>query len=71
MVSCVFQRQVSLTAENCLLCGHLQVQEKGKSWMKMWVAVTKAEPLVLYLQSSGQVGVGYIQHALNYKKIFD
>ncbi|XP_012773298.3 faciogenital dysplasia isoform X4 [Maylandia zebra] len=48
------ERQVSLTAENCLLCGHLQVQEKGKSWMKMWVAVTKAEPLVLYLQSSGQ-----------------
>uniref|UniRef100_A0A669BC66 FYVE, RhoGEF and PH domain-containing protein 3 n=1 Tax=Oreochromis niloticus TaxID=8128 RepID=A0A669BC66_ORENI len=65
------RKTVSLTAENCLLCGHLQVQEKGKSWMKMWVAVTKAEPLVLYLQSSGQVGVGYIQHALNPKKIFD
>ncbi|XP_005749123.1 faciogenital dysplasia isoform X2 [Pundamilia nyererei] len=52
------ERQVSLTAENCLLCGHLQVQEKGKSWMKMWVAVTKAEPLVLYLQSSGQDSKG-------------
>ncbi|XP_008286452.1 faciogenital dysplasia isoform X2 [Stegastes partitus] len=48
------ERQTSLTAENCLLCGHLQVQEKGKSWSKMWVAITKAEPLVLYLQSSGQ-----------------
>uniref|UniRef100_A0A3Q0R549 FYVE, RhoGEF and PH domain containing 3 n=1 Tax=Amphilophus citrinellus TaxID=61819 RepID=A0A3Q0R549_AMPCI len=54
--SCVcLQRQISLTADNCIVCGHLQVQEKGKSWMKMWVAVTKAEPLVLYLQSSGQV----------------
>nr|XP_057908274.1 faciogenital dysplasia [Doryrhamphus excisus] len=48
------ERQTSLTGENCLLCGHMQVQEKGKSWTKMWVAVTKAEPLVLYLQSSGQ-----------------
>uniref|UniRef100_A0A3Q4IC47 FYVE, RhoGEF and PH domain containing 3 n=1 Tax=Neolamprologus brichardi TaxID=32507 RepID=A0A3Q4IC47_NEOBR len=47
-----WNKQVSITAENCLLCGHLQVQEKGKSWMKMWVAVTKAEPLVLYLQSN-------------------
>ncbi|KAF7664843.1 hypothetical protein LDENG_00161820 [Lucifuga dentata] len=48
------ERQTSLTGENCLMCGHLQVQEKGKSWTKMWVAVTKTEPLVLYLQSSGQ-----------------
>ncbi|KAM4609968.1 faciogenital dysplasia isoform 2-T2 [Polymixia lowei] len=48
------ERQTSLTGESCLLCGHLQVQEKGKSWNKMWVAVTKTEPLVLYLQSSGQ-----------------
>uniref|UniRef100_A0A8D3CF45 FYVE, RhoGEF and PH domain containing 3 n=1 Tax=Scophthalmus maximus TaxID=52904 RepID=A0A8D3CF45_SCOMX len=44
--------------QNCLLCGHLQVQDKGKSWSKMWVAVTKAEPLVLYLQSSGQDSKG-------------
>ncbi|XP_061650113.1 faciogenital dysplasia isoform X1 [Phyllopteryx taeniolatus] len=48
------ERQASLTGENCLLCGHLHVQEKGKSWTKMWVVVTKAEPLVLYMQSSGQ-----------------
>ncbi|XP_029975230.1 faciogenital dysplasia [Salarias fasciatus] len=48
------ERQSSLTGENCLLCGHLHVQDKGKSWNKMWAAVTKAEPLVLYLQSSGQ-----------------
>uniref|UniRef100_A0A3B5LV11 FYVE, RhoGEF and PH domain containing 3 n=1 Tax=Xiphophorus couchianus TaxID=32473 RepID=A0A3B5LV11_9TELE len=40
--------------DSCLLCGYLQVQEKGKSWTKMWVALTKPEPLVLYLQSSGQ-----------------
>uniref|UniRef100_A0A4W6EKZ5 FYVE, RhoGEF and PH domain containing 3 n=1 Tax=Lates calcarifer TaxID=8187 RepID=A0A4W6EKZ5_LATCA len=52
------QRQTSLTGENCLLCGHLQVQEKGKSWAKMWVAVTKTEPLVLYLQSNGQDSKG-------------
>ncbi|XP_038128437.1 faciogenital dysplasia isoform X1 [Cyprinodon tularosa] len=48
------ERQMSLTGDSCLLCGYLQVQEKGKSWTKMWVAVTKTEPLVLYLQSSGQ-----------------
>lgn len=52
------ERQVSLTVENCVLCGHLQVQEKGKSWTKMWVAVTKAEPLVLFLQSNGQESKG-------------
>lgn len=56
-----FQRQTSLTGENCVLCGHLQVQEKGKSWTKMWVAVTKAEPLVMYLQSNGQVCVQHTQ----------
>lgn len=48
------ERQISLTAENCLLCGHLQLQDKGKSWSKVWAAVTKAEPLVLFLQSNGQ-----------------
>ncbi|XP_041860208.1 faciogenital dysplasia [Melanotaenia boesemani] len=52
------ERQTSLTGENCLLSGYLQVQEKGKSWTKMWVAVTKTEPLVLYLQSSGQDSKG-------------
>ncbi|XP_033982376.1 faciogenital dysplasia [Trematomus bernacchii] len=52
------ERQISLTGDNCLLCGHLQLQEKGKSWSKVWVAVTKAEPLVLYLQSSGQDSKG-------------
>ncbi|XP_059899429.1 faciogenital dysplasia [Gadus macrocephalus] len=48
------ERQTSLTGENCLLCGYLQLQDKGKSWSKMWAGVAKAEPLVLYLQSSGQ-----------------
>ncbi|TKS77789.1 FYVE, RhoGEF and PH domain-containing protein 3 [Collichthys lucidus] len=52
------ERQTSLSGENCLLCGHLQVQDKGKSWTKMWVAVTKTEPFVLYLQSSGQDSKG-------------
>ncbi|XP_062315171.1 faciogenital dysplasia isoform X1 [Osmerus eperlanus] len=48
------ERQVSLTGDNFLLCSYLQVQEKGKSWTKTWVAVSKTEPLVLYLQSNGQ-----------------
>ncbi|XP_068454139.1 faciogenital dysplasia isoform X2 [Clinocottus analis] len=52
------ERQTPLTGENCLICGQLQVQEKGKGWCKVWVAVTKAEPLVLYLQSSGQDSKG-------------
>ncbi|CAG11343.1 unnamed protein product [Tetraodon nigroviridis] len=51
-------RQLSLTTENCLLCGQLHVQEKGKTWTKMWAAVTRTEPLVLYLQSSGQDSKG-------------
>ncbi|XP_013880925.1 faciogenital dysplasia isoform X2 [Austrofundulus limnaeus] len=52
------ERQVSLTGDSCLLCGYLQVQEKGKGWTKMWVAVTKVEPMVLYLQASGQEAKG-------------
>ncbi|KAJ8016155.1 hypothetical protein DPEC_G00004260 [Dallia pectoralis] len=52
------EKQLSLTGENCLLCGQLQVQEKGKSWIKAWVAVTKTEPLVLYLQTNGQESRG-------------
>uniref|UniRef100_A0A8C6UAB0 FYVE, RhoGEF and PH domain containing 3 n=1 Tax=Neogobius melanostomus TaxID=47308 RepID=A0A8C6UAB0_9GOBI len=52
------ERQISLTAENCILCGHLQLQDKGKSWSKVWAAVTKAEPLVLFLQSNGQESKG-------------
>ena len=59
IISCLvsLQRQVSLTGDNCLLCSYLQVQEKGKSWTKTWVAVCKTEPMVLYLQSNGQVRV--------------
>ncbi|XP_029011126.1 faciogenital dysplasia isoform X2 [Betta splendens] len=52
------ERPTSLTAENCVQCGHLHLQEKGRSWSKVWVAVTRAEPLVLYLQSSGQDAKG-------------
>uniref|UniRef100_A0A8C6Q1K9 Faciogenital dysplasia n=1 Tax=Nothobranchius furzeri TaxID=105023 RepID=A0A8C6Q1K9_NOTFU len=47
-------QKLTHTRESCLLCGYLQVQEKGKAWSKMWVAVTKTEPQVLHLQSSGQ-----------------
>ncbi|XP_036390023.1 faciogenital dysplasia isoform X1 [Megalops cyprinoides] len=52
------EKQNSLGTENCLFCSHLQVQEKGKSWTKAWAAVTKTEPLVLYLQMSGQESRG-------------
>lgn len=58
------ERQNSLTAENCLLCGHLQLQDKGKSWTKVWAALTKAEPLVLFLQSNGQECKGARQVSL-------
>ncbi|KAK7878646.1 hypothetical protein WMY93_030482 [Mugilogobius chulae] len=51
-------RQISLTAENCILCGQMQQQDKGKTWSKVWAAVTKAEPLVLFLQSNGQESKG-------------
>ncbi|XP_061113568.1 faciogenital dysplasia isoform X2 [Conger conger] len=52
------EKQNSLGTENCLFSSYLQVQEKGKSWTKAWAAVTKTEPLVLYLQTSGQEGRG-------------
>ncbi|KAK7882196.1 hypothetical protein WMY93_028370 [Mugilogobius chulae] len=52
------ERQISLTAENCILCGQMQQQDKGKTWSKVWAAVTKAEPLVLFLQSNGQESKG-------------
>ncbi|XP_008317601.1 faciogenital dysplasia [Cynoglossus semilaevis] len=52
------EKQWSLSGQNCLLCGHLLVQEQGKNWAKMWAAVTRAEPSVLYLQSSGQESKG-------------
>ncbi|KAJ8370862.1 hypothetical protein SKAU_G00108900 [Synaphobranchus kaupii] len=52
------EKQNSLGTENCLFSSFLHVQEKGRSWTKAWVAVTKTEPLVLYLQTSGQEGRG-------------
>ncbi|XP_062855238.1 faciogenital dysplasia isoform X2 [Trichomycterus rosablanca] len=48
------EKQLSLTGDNCVLCSQLLVQEKGKNWTKTCVAITKAEPLVLYLQTSSQ-----------------
>uniref|UniRef100_A0A8C5D4B6 FYVE, RhoGEF and PH domain-containing protein 3-like n=1 Tax=Gouania willdenowi TaxID=441366 RepID=A0A8C5D4B6_GOUWI len=60
-------RQTSLTGENCLLCGSLNMQEKGKSWTKMWLAVTKAEPLVLYLQSSYNI---YLLEVFKFNLVF-
>ncbi|XP_066499488.1 faciogenital dysplasia [Hoplias malabaricus] len=48
------EKQLSLTGDSCVLCSQLLVQEKGKIWTKTWAAVTKAEPLVLYLQTGSQ-----------------
>ncbi|XP_072538303.1 faciogenital dysplasia isoform X2 [Salminus brasiliensis] len=48
------EKQLSLTGDSCVLCSQLLVQEKGKNWTKTWVAITKAEPLVLYLQTGSQ-----------------
>ncbi|XP_053480597.1 faciogenital dysplasia [Ictalurus furcatus] len=50
----VVEKQLSLTDDSCVLCSQLLVQEKGKNWIKTWVAITKAEPLMLYLQTGGQ-----------------
>lgn len=48
------EKQLSLTGDSCVLSSQLLVQEKGKHWTKTWVAIAKAEPLVLYLQTSSQ-----------------
>ncbi|XP_018617820.2 faciogenital dysplasia isoform X2 [Scleropages formosus] len=52
------EKQNSLLAENCLFSSHLHLQDKGKGWNKVWAAITRAEPLVLYLQTSGQESRG-------------
>ncbi|XP_046726817.1 faciogenital dysplasia isoform X2 [Silurus meridionalis] len=48
------EKQLSLTEDSCVLCSQLLVQEKGKSWTKTWVAIPRAEPLMLYLQTVSQ-----------------
>ncbi|XP_030641124.1 faciogenital dysplasia [Chanos chanos] len=48
------EKQPSLSEDGCVMCSYLQVQEKGKTWTKSWVAITKAEPLVLYVSCSVQ-----------------
>ncbi|MBN3297769.1 FGD3 protein, partial [Amia calva] len=48
------EKQNSLVPENTLICSSLHFLEKGKTWNKVWVAITKNEPLVLYLQVSNQ-----------------
>ncbi|XP_077040878.1 FYVE, RhoGEF and PH domain-containing protein 3 isoform X1 [Agelaius phoeniceus] len=50
------EKQGILVAENSLFSSYLQFLEKGKTWNKMWVAIPKSEPLVLYLQGSSQDG---------------
>ncbi|XP_076859221.1 faciogenital dysplasia isoform X2 [Brachyhypopomus gauderio] len=48
------EKQLSTTRDSWVLCSQLLFQEKGKTWIKTWAAITKAEPLVLYLHSSSQ-----------------
>ncbi|XP_060787583.1 faciogenital dysplasia isoform X2 [Neoarius graeffei] len=48
------EKQLSLTDDSYILCSQLLVQEKGKNWTKTWVAISKAEPLTLYLQTGSQ-----------------
>ncbi|KAK2840868.1 hypothetical protein Q7C36_012447 [Tachysurus vachellii] len=48
------EKQLSLADDTYVLCSQLLVQEKGKTWTKTWVAITKAEPLTLYLQTASQ-----------------
>uniref|UniRef100_A0A4W4DYS1 FYVE, RhoGEF and PH domain containing 3 n=1 Tax=Electrophorus electricus TaxID=8005 RepID=A0A4W4DYS1_ELEEL len=50
----VLQKQLSVMRDSWVLCSHLLVQEKGKSWTKTWAAITKSEPLVLYLHTNSQ-----------------
>ncbi|KAG7332227.1 hypothetical protein KOW79_004061 [Hemibagrus wyckioides] len=48
------EKQLSFVDDSYVLCSQLMVQEKGKTWTKTWVAITKAEPLTLHLQTSSQ-----------------
>ncbi|XP_076851411.1 FYVE, RhoGEF and PH domain-containing protein 3-like, partial [Brachyhypopomus gauderio] len=48
------EKQLSMTRDSWVLCSQLLFQEKGKTWIKTWAAITEAEPLVLYLHSSSQ-----------------
>lgn len=50
----VVEKQLSLPAESLAMCSQLQVQENGRNWTKTWVAIAKAEPHVLYLQTTSQ-----------------
>ncbi|XP_053144131.1 FYVE, RhoGEF and PH domain-containing protein 3-like isoform X2 [Hemicordylus capensis] len=50
------EKQNTLGAENSLFSSYLLLQEKGKSWYKVWVTIPKAEPLVLHLQGGNQDG---------------
>ncbi|XP_018095888.1 FYVE, RhoGEF and PH domain-containing protein 3 [Xenopus laevis] len=50
------EKQNSLSPENCVFSSNLLYLEKGKTWMKVWVSVPRNEPLVMYLQGSGQEG---------------
>ncbi|XP_026870822.2 faciogenital dysplasia isoform X3 [Electrophorus electricus] len=50
----VTEKQLSVMRDSWVLCSHLLVQEKGKSWTKTWAAITKSEPLVLYLHTNSQ-----------------
>ncbi|XP_027023084.2 faciogenital dysplasia isoform X2 [Tachysurus fulvidraco] len=52
------EKQLSLADDIYVLCSYLLVQEKGKTWTKTGVAIKKAEPLTLYLQTTSQDAQG-------------
>ncbi|KAJ1110336.1 hypothetical protein NDU88_007689 [Pleurodeles waltl] len=50
------EKQASLATENSLFCSNLLLLDKGKTWHRVWVAIPRSEPLVLYVQGSVQDG---------------
>ncbi|XP_032892424.1 FYVE, RhoGEF and PH domain-containing protein 3 isoform X1 [Amblyraja radiata] len=52
----VLERPTSLTSDNTVFCSNLSFMEKGKPWHKVWVAIPKSDPMVLYLHIGIQEG---------------
>ncbi|OCT58068.1 hypothetical protein XELAEV_18002565mg [Xenopus laevis] len=50
------EKQNSLSPETCVFSSNLLYLEKGRTWTKVWVCIPKNEPLVMYIQGSGQDG---------------
>ncbi|XP_078270781.1 FYVE, RhoGEF and PH domain-containing protein 3-like isoform X2 [Rhinoraja longicauda] len=52
----LLERPISLTSENSVFCSNLSFMEKGKPWHRVWVAIPKSDPMVLYLHIGIQEG---------------